>query len=427
MPSIVKKPALVYPVKKDIEETQLLKSKNGELSLFEELKFPTNFDLSIILPMYNVENYVGHTISSLASQFDISIQTIIINDGATDQSLDVAIDALENEGIKNAVIISQPNKGLSASRNNGLKYALGEFVAFLDTDDFMLPNAYPTMVNFAKKQNLDLVFCGSKIFNHENFNSYPFYDKHVWSSIMNGQNYKITNAAKDPDVLLLEPNACTRITRRNYILRENLLYPEGLYFEDMPAHIKAILSTNRIGLVNSPFFRYRINRPGKITEDRSSKRFDVIFVLDKTLQVTKNIQLNSTQGGNLLFSLLRITYWCGTKTTIKDRKNFYRKLSKRFQAIDINWITAFNHKFKDEMDLVIQLWALHNQEINFLYWISLGRKPKIVMLKFFMATRRWRNIYYFLKSKLSPKRILYFCIFSLLILTLFLHQALSLI
>lgn len=116
-------------------------------------------DLSIIVPSYNVENYLKRCIESLTSlkKYGITNEIIIVNDGSTDSTLQVANKLKELYKEENINIINQKNMGLSESRNNGLKIAKGEYVYFIDSDDYVIKEKF---IDFIKKVISDEVDMG---------------------------------------------------------------------------------------------------------------------------------------------------------------------------------------------------------------------------------------------------------------------------
>ena len=110
--------------------------------------------LSIIIPVYNVEKYLEKCLNSLCG-LKIENEIIIINDGTKDSSLEIAEKFKKNHKNENILIISQENQGLSEARNNGMKIAKGEYISFIDSDDFVDTGNYEKFVNDFVKKNSD--------------------------------------------------------------------------------------------------------------------------------------------------------------------------------------------------------------------------------------------------------------------------------
>ena len=120
--------------------------------------------VSIIIPVYNVEKYLQECLESAINQTYKNIEIIAINDGSTDSSLAILEEYASKYG--NLKIVNQENKGMSGARNAGLKVANGEYIYFLDSDDFIDLNMIEECVVLAEKNNLDII----------NFDAHVFYD-----------------------------------------------------------------------------------------------------------------------------------------------------------------------------------------------------------------------------------------------------------
>lgn len=111
--------------------------------------------VSVIVPVYNTEKYVKKCILSILNQTYKNIELIVVNDGSTDKSIEVADNLLRNN--LNSIIINQKNKGLSEARNEGIKVATGKYIFLLDSDDYIDSNVITTMVKKSEKEDLDVV------------------------------------------------------------------------------------------------------------------------------------------------------------------------------------------------------------------------------------------------------------------------------
>ena len=105
--------------------------------------------VSIIVPVYNVENYVGECIESIKNQTYSNIEVIVVNDGSEDRSIEIINDMIRDDS--RFTIINQKNQGLSVARNNGLKYAKGDYFFFVDSDDYIEKNCIEELLNLICK------------------------------------------------------------------------------------------------------------------------------------------------------------------------------------------------------------------------------------------------------------------------------------
>ena len=115
-----------------------------------------NPKVSVIIPVYNTGKYVEEAVCSIMNQTLSELEIIIVNDGSTDDSLQI-VTCLQKEDSR-IIIHSQENKGLSAARNKGLKYASGDYIYFMDSDDILNRNALKTCFDKCSSENLDFVY-----------------------------------------------------------------------------------------------------------------------------------------------------------------------------------------------------------------------------------------------------------------------------
>jgi hypothetical protein len=153
---------------------------------------------------------------------------------------------------------------------------------------------------------------------------------------------------------------------------------------------------------------YRTNRPGKITDEKSIRRFDSLQIFDQTLKASSDQTISPEQGMSILYHLIRLTYWCGTETVLSDRMKFFSQLSHKFSSIPNDWIDMFKIKFRNDLQLIL-LCALRKGEIKYLFKNSVGSR-NIFRSAFILTQQRcyrafFSQSYYYLKNKIknTPK------------------------
>ena len=112
--------------------------------------------VSIIIPAYNTEKYIGNCIESVIKQTYHNLEVIIVNDGSEDNTLEIITKARLRDN--RIVVINQENNGPSAARNAGLKICRGDYVFFLDSDDWLIPNCIEKLISIEKKKKVDIIF-----------------------------------------------------------------------------------------------------------------------------------------------------------------------------------------------------------------------------------------------------------------------------
>lgn len=358
-------PWLAYPVQRPLRLDALnpggLPDSNGP------------FDLTVIVPAYNVARYLTKCLASIVTAPGLRLQLIVINDGSADDTLKVALDFARGRPDLACFVLDQENRGLSAARNLGIDLAQGEFLCFLDSDDFFAPNPLPAALALARTHDLDLVLFRTLIFDERRLEFWPFYDAETWLRLLGPRHYAILNGRNVPDLLLLEPNANTRIVRTSFMRRAGIRYPGGLHYEDVAVHVQQTMGARRLGLLGSLGYVYRVGRPGKITDERSQRRFDVIVTAAQAIEQARSMDLSPFHGGCLLASLTRIVCWCGANVRLADRQLFFSQAAKAFAAAPPQWMKKAILFPAVEERMRIRLLALVRGDVERLCADSMGR------------------------------------------------------
>ena len=228
--------------------------------------------LSIIIPIYKVEKYLKKCVESVLNQTFVDYEILLVDDGSPDLCPKIC-DELASL-YKRVVVFHKTNGGLSDARNYGLKHAKGEYVIFLDSDDYYLHNDFLEVVMKAtQNRSKDAVFFQRTIFFEGHENSYkhlPLY-KDEWMSL-NGGDLLYTLSCHDR----LDASACMKITKRSILLKNSLFFTKGIYSEDIEWFSRYILYVNDIAIVNKPDYCYR-KRMGSITSSLTEKNVSDLF------------------------------------------------------------------------------------------------------------------------------------------------------
>ncbi len=225
--------------------------------------------VSVIVPFYNVEKYIDRCLNSLVNQTLEDIEIIIVNDGSKDNSETIAKEYASK--YKNKIIyLKKENGGLSDARNYAIPYATGEYIAFLDSDDYVEVNMYEQMYEKAKKENADIVECD---FLWE----YP--------------NEKIESKGriyKDKHDILLNARvvAWNKLIKKELIEKTKVKFPYGLRYEDVEFFYKLIPYINKLDIVNKPFVHY-VQRDNSISNSQNSRTKEIIDILDNVINYYK--------------------------------------------------------------------------------------------------------------------------------------------
>lgn len=223
-----------------------------------------SIDVSIIVPVYNCETYLAELLDSLRSQQGISFEIIAVNDGSTDSSPEMLADIARDDS--RLVIINQVNQGLSAARNAGITQAKGQWIAFVDGDDWLAPDALYRWLTQAKEQSLDLLIGNGYRFtsNPALQTEPPLLHKQPWGEVLDGQQWVIRSVEQDewPHFAWLQ------LIRRDVIVDNHLAFIRDMVHEDILWTTQLARVAKRVGFCQQPFYGYRTN-PESITNSPS--------------------------------------------------------------------------------------------------------------------------------------------------------------
>lgn len=266
-----------------------------------------NIKVSIIIPVYNVELYLEECLESALNQTLDAIEIICINDGSTDNSSNIL--KKYSEKYNNIKVINQDNKGLSTTRNIGIKEARGEFIYFLDSDDYIELNTIEVCYREAKKYNLDIITFDANIFFDENIEINEWKEKYdrkeiLNSNILNGQEFYILSNKKG---IYYSP-VWLYFYKKEFIEKNNLFFYEGIVHEDEIYTSTALIKANSIKYINQKFFNRRIRENSIMTSNISKDR----IIGNRTIaNETYKLYLNNNldiELRDILISWIRVYY-----------------------------------------------------------------------------------------------------------------------
>lgn len=282
--------------------------------------------VSIIIPVYNVEKYLDKCVTSVLNQSYRNIEVILINDGSIDKSLEICKELQRSDN--RVKVIDKENGGLSSARNAGLKQALGEYVLFLDSDDYYddidglnqlilsLTKEKVDVLNFHYKKYFEESREFQKVFSDVNiseFYSLRSYNERLLWLISNSQYIA---------------SACNKLIKRELLIDNNLFFEDGLLSEDIEWTLKLAICSKSIGIHNSDFYVYR-QRSNSITHTVSDKHIhDLFYILENLLSFVDSINDDKLKEACYYY----IAYQYGTLlinihyASKESKKNYYKKM-----------------------------------------------------------------------------------------------------
>ena len=229
--------------------------------------------ISVIIPVYNVENYLEECLKSVQTQTYTNIEVILVNDGSTDKSKLICERYCKED--RRFQLLNQENQGLSAARNNGVASSTGEFIAFVDSDDIILPNYLETLIHYMT-EDVDIVECIFTVKKME------FLDENIETTtiIFEGDS---NEAVKFFPNHTLNVNAVTKLYRREIV--EAVPYIDGVIFEDVYCGIGMLKYIRKIIKIDYKGYYYRQRQASIMHRTFTPKNLDIFTVSDKLLEM----------------------------------------------------------------------------------------------------------------------------------------------
>lgn len=213
--------------------------------------------VSIIIPAYNTEEYMAECLDSILNQTLKEIEIIVVDDGSADGTLAILRD-YEKRFPEKIRVFHKENGGQASARNVALKYAQGEYLGFVDSDDWIDVDMYEIMYTKAKEDDADIVIC-------DMIDHYPTYEIYHNSSVFE-------------DKFTVTPSACNKIFKRTFA--EGVNFPEGLYYEDFEYTTKQLMKTDKISLVHKGFYHCHCREVSTMNNNNAKMNKDILSVME---------------------------------------------------------------------------------------------------------------------------------------------------
>ncbi len=304
--------------------------------MYEDCKSP---DISVIIPAYNIEDYIIDCLRSVVSQSLKNIEIIVVDDGSTDRTNSIIKMFMHYD--RRIHLIEQKNQGVGIAKNNALKIARGECIAFVDSDDIIQHNALETVYEIYKNTKTDIVIFGAfGIYNgkitkcyydikriHERFTGKILPSNLIWN-----------------DLFSLPAVAMCKIYNRQFLKENNIFFQEVRRGEDQLFFIKSLLLAARLYIINENIYGYRRKRKNSLTSSRSKKDNSIIlnfYAIEdflKTSNAPYNIKLLIL---NKYFG--KCVSWLG-KCEREYKKEYFKELAKLLIYLQDNYPVLMTNK-----------------------------------------------------------------------------------
>lgn len=244
--------------------------------------------VSVVVPFYNVEDYIETCLNSLKNQTLKDIEVILVDDGSKDGSTEIAKKFAKRD--RRFSYVHKENGGLSDARNYGMKYATGEYLAFLDSDDYIDLDMYEKMYKKAKKTNADMV---------ETDFIWEYPDKSVVDIS------KVTTM--DRIIVDIRVVAWNKLYRHSLIKKLGVTFSKGLRYEDVDWCYKIIPRVEKVYSVHGTYVHY-VQRPTSIANTQNEHVRDIYQILENAIKYYEDKRIIGRYKNQLEYTVMRIVF-----------------------------------------------------------------------------------------------------------------------
>ena len=232
-------------------------------------------EVSVVVPIYNVEKYLGRCLESLVNQTFQKIEIICVNDGSPDQSQKI-VDEYYKKYPHLIKSLIKENGGLGDARNYGLAHASGKYICFIDSDDWVELDMIEKMYQNAVENDSDIVCCGLRRIDEK-------------GNILSREQLNLKNEYTPREAMItLAPAAWNKLYRKSLFDETNITYPVGVWYEDLPTTTMLLMHCKKITTVNEIFVNY-LQREGSIIYSYDERSRDIFKVLEQIRRYNEEV------------------------------------------------------------------------------------------------------------------------------------------
>lgn len=317
------------------------------MSILEKEMAPV---ISVIIPIYNAERYLDQCISSVLNQMYQNLELLLIDDGSTDSGSDICRSYSQKD--PRVCYVRQENAGVSAARNKGLELARGEWIGFVDSDDWIEPNFYETLMRLAMESGADIVACSSIYeFKNTSFTKRDSGD----IKILRGTQELLDGYVKD-----YTKELWSKIYRRHVV--DGFQFPVGKRCEDIAFCFHVFLHCEKMACFKKALYHYR-QRKGSIMHAPKVNRHIEFWEIQKSGFDAVEAYLKEEHRKRMIYDCCMCAYKLWTevaKVTRKERKLYEKKLR---EIAEVNR-SFYSEVRRDKYSLYVKLIFLLTSHAN---------------------------------------------------------------
>lgn len=292
--------------------------------------------ISIIIPVYNSATYLNQCIESIINQTYTDWECIIINDGSTDDSANIC--DIWSQTDSRIHVIHQSNQGVSASRNRGLKKSKGEYIVFVDSDDWVETNYLYDMISSMVENKTDIIVTGTNyIYKNQDVKVFKPFEKEIFRL-----SYENTSAFIENISLFYGPYS--KLLKADIIKKYNITFPENYSLgEDLLFNFHYLSKINNIQYLSVANYNYRILNTGSLTSKYRDNEFDIHYFQWK---VQRDLLISKNMWNDISMKYLYLRLWGIIYNGLFDKKKpSYSHIYKVLNIKELKMLTRWKDNF----------------------------------------------------------------------------------
>lgn len=311
--------------------------------------------ISVIIPVYNVKEYLNQCVESVCAQSYESLEIILVNDGSTDGS-DKMCDELAGTD-ERITVVHQENGGLSAARNTGLLKATGEYITFLDSDDYIHPKTYESMMEQLQKYDADVAASGFQVVYDSEENTLTGTDEAL---CVTGRE-AVLKLYRSKEEYLVTVVAWNKLYRKS-ALPKDFSFPKGRIHEDEYTSYRLLYPLSKVVYLNQNYYYYRQRKDSIMHTDFSLKRLDALPAMKEAVDYFEK------QNDIFLMKEAVKRYLNNLMTMYDTVKRELSEEQTALQSLKEQYIQSYE-KYKDTIKQIplrrrlLYHWFLHNRPL----------------------------------------------------------------
>lgn len=323
--------------------------------------------VSVIIPFYNVENYIEECLNSVVNQTLKDIEIILVNDASSDESLKIVQKFIQKD--KRIILLNKDataQKGQGYARNLALDVAKGEYIGFVDSDDYIKPEMFEKLYSEAKKNDTDITMCQADEYNDTTgvLDTSPYYLLDVLK-LMRNEVFSAIDTKKQ--ILDINVAIWNKIYKREFFEKNKIRFPQGFIYEDLPFFFETYLKAERINIIWEILYTYRTNRKNSTMNQFNNKVLDRPYMVSLTYEHLKKVPFFEEIKNDVIAWIINDLFHRYTILEKGYQKEFFFLMKKLFLSLDVKnkddsyWLTVYH--FNGYLKVIEKTFEEFNQYI----------------------------------------------------------------